>query len=131
LGLLLTFFCKPLADAFPCLLFDSRLFDSTGIRQGIGNRPDWLRVLTLSFATAFGLGIDFARADLTIEGPLSKITIGEKGKGAETEIAANIIRTGERGVLYFDPKSSQFGLVPWDSVKRIDWVRSPLIPPIK
>jgi hypothetical protein len=74
---------------------------------------------------AFGFGIDAARFELWIELPLNKITIGEKGKDAETDVTAQIIRSGERGVLYFDPKG-QFGLVPWDSIKRIDWARSPL-----
>jgi hypothetical protein len=82
---------------------------------------------TLSFATAFGFGVDIARYELWSQLPLNKITIGEKGKDAETEVAARIIRSGERGVLYYDPKLAQFGLVPWDSIKRIDWARSPLI----
>jgi hypothetical protein len=81
---------------------------------------------TLSFAAAFGFGIDIARYELWSERPLNKIIIGEKGKDAETEVAARIIRSGERGVLYFDPKLNQFGLVPWDSIKRIEWPRSPL-----
>jgi hypothetical protein len=75
---------------------------------------------------AFGFGIDIARYELSSELPLNKITIGEKGKDAETDLTARIIRSGERGVLYYDPKLGQFGLVPWDSIKRIDWARSPL-----
>ena len=83
--------------------------------------------LTVGFGMAFGLGIDLARKELSSELPLNKITIGEKGKDAETDVTARIIRSGERGVLYFDPELGQFGLVPWDSIKRIDWARSPLI----
>ena len=82
--------------------------------------------LTIGFGLAFGFGIDIARYELWSELPLNKITIGEKGKDAETEVAARIIRSGERGVLYYDPKLGQFGLVPWDSIKRIEWARSPL-----
>ncbi len=82
--------------------------------------------LTIGFGFAFGFGIDCARYELWSQLPLNKITIGEKGKDAETDVTARIIRSGERGVLYFDPKLGQFSLVPWDSIKRIDWARSPL-----
>jgi hypothetical protein len=66
--------------------------------------------LTIGFVMAFGFGIDIARFELWSELPLNKITIGEKGKDAETEVAARIIRSGERGVLYFDPKLERFSV---------------------
>lgn len=82
--------------------------------------------LMIGFGGAFGLGVDLARGELSSDRPLNKISIGEKGKAAETEIAVRILRTGERGILYFDRSVSQFGFVSWDSVKSIDWVRSPM-----
>ena len=51
----------------------------------------------------------------------SAIKIGEKGKEKELEINVRILRSGERGLLYFDPISRRFGLLPWDSIKQIDW----------
>jgi hypothetical protein len=78
-----------------------------------------ISALSLGFGVAFAIGIDFARKELTSELPLNKISIGEKGKAVET-VAARVLRTGERGVLYFDPKSAQFSLVPWEDIKRVD-----------
>ncbi len=77
------------------------------------------------FVLALGLGIDKAQALIISTRPLNIIKMGEKGKETETEIKVRILRAGERGVLYFDPATQSFGLLPWDYVKRIDWAISP------
>jgi hypothetical protein len=78
------------------------------------------------FIVAAGLGFNSARNQILSGLPLNKIKVGEKGKDTETEISVRIMRTGERGVLYFDPVAQTFGLLPWDHVKRVDWAISPL-----
>jgi hypothetical protein len=80
------------------------------------------------FVLAFGFGFESARTQMQSHRPLSAIRVGEKGKETETEIKVRILRTGERGVLYFDPVAQGFGFLLWDSVKRIDWATSPLFP---
>jgi len=118
-------FCDPFAALCDCWRFHICPLASPEL---IRNRTvGAIFGLTIGFGMAFGFGIDAARFELWIELPLNKITIGEKGKDAETDVTAQIIRSGERGVLYYDPKLGQFGLVPWDSIKRIAWARSPLI----
>jgi hypothetical protein len=85
--------------------------------------------LLLTFVLALAIGVETARVQITNTQTSSIIRAGEKGKEAETEIEikVRILRTGERGVLYFDPAARNFGLLPWVSVKRIDWVLSPLL----
>jgi len=85
--------------------------------------------LLSSFLITFALGIDTARNELRSERPLNKIEVGEKGKPSESVLNVRIIRSGERGILYYDPVKQAFALVPWDSVKRIDWSISPLLTP--
>jgi hypothetical protein len=80
------------------------------------------------FFLAFGIGVQNARSEIRSKRPLNTITIGEKGKAGASDIKVRIMRSGERGVLYFDPQTRRFGLVPWDSIKQIDWELSSLIP---
>jgi hypothetical protein len=85
-------------------------------------------VLVVFFA-ALAVGFDSARLQIRSPAPLNSIKVGEKGKDVETELNVRVVRTGERGVLYFDPVSQTFGFLPWDYVKRVDWAISPLLPP--
>jgi len=79
------------------------------------------------FLCAMFVGFETAREQIKSRLPLNVIKIGEKGKEADTEIKVRILRTGERGVLYYDPGTQTFGLVSWDIVKRIDWSISPVL----
>ena len=84
-----------------------------------------------ALATFFAaITIGYAEARIQILSPLSlsSVKLGEKGKDTETEMKVRIVRMGERGVLYFDPATQAFGLLPWDYVKRVDWAISPLLP---
>jgi hypothetical protein len=79
------------------------------------------------FFVALGMGTVSARQQILSSLPLNSIKIGERGKDTETEMKVRMLRTGERGVLYFDPVAQTFGLLPWDNVKRVDWAISPLL----
>jgi hypothetical protein len=79
-----------------------------------------------AFVLAYAFGVQSARSQIFSTRSLNIIKISEKGKDAEREIKARIMRTGERGVLYFDPATQSFSLMPWESVKRIDWAINPL-----
>jgi hypothetical protein len=39
----------------------------------------------------------------------------------EGEIKARIMRTGERGILYYRPEDRRFSVVPWVDVQRLGW----------
>jgi hypothetical protein len=83
-------------------------------------RPiDKWAMVVLGAAGVFGftmaLGFDVANSEVSTPKRLSAIRIGE----AEHQV--KVLRAGDRGVLYFDPAQKKFGLVPWDSVKKIDW----------
>jgi hypothetical protein len=77
-----------------------------------------------AFFAALGIGSESARIQIQSSLPLNSIKTGEKGKDIETEIKVRILRTGDRGVLYFDPATQTFGLLPWDYVRRVDWAIS-------
>jgi hypothetical protein len=76
------------------------------------------------FVVALLMGFESARLEIGSPRSLSSIKIGEKGKDAEAEIKVRILRSGERGILYYNPSTQAFGLVPWDVVKRVDWPMS-------
>jgi hypothetical protein len=81
------------------------------------------------FVVTFALGIDSARNELKSKRPLNKIELGEKDKLAPREVHVRILRTGERGVLCYDPATQQFSLLPWDNVRKIEWAISQLAEP--
>jgi hypothetical protein len=81
----------------------------------------------VTFFAAILIGYAEARLQIFSPRPLNSIKFGEKGKDTETEMKVRILRTGERGILYFDPATQTFGLLPWDYVKRVDWAISPLL----
>jgi hypothetical protein len=70
---------------------------------------------TAVFGFTMALGFDIANSEVNSAKSLSAIRFGEG------ELQIRVLRTGERGVLYFDPAQKKFGLAPWDSVKKIDW----------
>lgn len=84
--------------------------------------------ILMMFFAAIAIGGATARLQIRSSAPLNSIKFGEKGKDVETEMMVRVLRTGERGVLYFDPTTQGFGLLPWDYVKRVGWANSPLLP---
>ncbi|MCP3408815.1 hypothetical protein [Bradyrhizobium sp. CCGB01] len=69
----------------------------------------------LVIVSAFAMGHDNARAHL-LSGEITHTIQTEKELAA---MSVKIIRSGERGVLFYEPKTKQLGLVRWDAVKRL------------
>lgn len=90
------------------------------LRSAILGFVGLIGVFTLTFAA----GVDSARSEISSLRPLNKIIVIEKGQDIKLDLNVRIMRTGERGVLYFDPVAQQFALIPWESIKRIDWLIS-------
>jgi hypothetical protein len=82
-----------------------------------------IAMLFSMFIFTFAVGIDIAQNELESDRPLNVI---ETGRGY---FSVRILRTGDKGVLYFDPKKESFGLLRWDDVKSIDWSISQLLKP--
>ena len=67
----------------------------------------------LVMATAFAMGHDNARS-FVFDGP-AKHSIQ-----LEHEVlAVKLIRSGDRGVLYYEPKSSQLNFLRWEDIKKL------------
>jgi hypothetical protein len=83
--------------------------------------------ILLAFILAFGIGVESAQNEIVSSRPLSVIKVGEKGSSESSKMSVRVMRTGERGVLYFDPADRSFGLLPWEVIKRMDWGISPIL----
>jgi hypothetical protein len=77
------------------------------------------------FLVTLFIGFDSARNQIRNTSALTTISMGEKGKDTDKEIKVRVLRTGERGVLYYDPGKQAFGMLPWDTIKRLDWAITP------
>ena len=75
----------------------------------------WTGIITLVIAFLVGFGV--ARSDLINRG--TPVTL----KTTEGVFKANLIRSGDRGVLLYLLDSNTVSLVRWDSVKEISGVR--------
>ncbi len=90
----------------------------------------WIMIcvgILVAFALAYGIGVDSAQNEIESSRPLNVIRIGDKGATQFTEMRVRVLRTGERGVLYFDPADRSFGLLPWEFVRGMDWSISAII----
>jgi hypothetical protein len=67
-------------------------------------------VIVISFAAGFDMGMRYLR----FGPPRHSIQTD-----ASESLSVKIIRTGERGVLYFEPKSKEVGFIKWASIKKI------------
>jgi hypothetical protein len=77
----------------------------------------------VSFALLFSvsLGVDYTRDRLNSASPeLSSIQM------TDGVVSAVVIRSGERGLLYYDPSSKKIVFKKWELVKAIDWPRAPV-----
>jgi hypothetical protein len=86
--------------------------------------PKQLFVVAAGFAMAMAmaLGIDQTRALLNFPGAhTAHIVINDVGK----EVV--LLRTGERGLLLYEPDSRRFAFTKWDAVKGFDWPRQPIV----
>jgi hypothetical protein len=88
------------------------------------SRPLKLMVMVIGVALlALTTGIDTTRGQMRSE-PSSLATI----KYADGISKRVVLRSGDRGLLTFDPREQRFLLEKWDDIKSIDWPRSPLLP---
>jgi hypothetical protein len=74
-----------------------------------------------AMAMAMAIGIDQTRALLNLPGfHTVHIVINDVGK----EVV--LLRTGERGLLIYEPDPGRFAFTKWDAVKGFDWPRQPI-----
>jgi hypothetical protein len=66
-------------------------------------------VLTLSFVFGYRIAREY------LETPSAFVTV----KTLEGTVQAKLIRSGERGVLFFDPSTKTVFLIPWSEIKQI------------
>jgi hypothetical protein len=85
--------------------------------------PKQLFVAAVGFAmaTAMALGVDQTRGLLNLpEFHTVRIVVNDVAKEAV------LLRTGERGLLIYEPNSRRFAFTKWDAVKGVDWPRRPI-----
>jgi hypothetical protein len=91
-------------------------------------RPYWVpRFLAIGIGIsllllAFTLGVDSTR--VTLNETDAETTIIDTVDG---QLTAIVIRSGERGVLLYDRSRQRFAFRKWDSIKRAEWSRQPLL----
>jgi hypothetical protein len=101
-----------------------------GILWLINASRSWVMVclgVLFTFFLAFGIGAETAQHEIESKRPLNVLQIGEKGSSQSSQMRVRILRTGERGILFFDPAGRSLGLLPWDMIRRMDWEISPLL----
>jgi len=82
----------------------------------------FIGVAAFAMAMAMALGVDYTRAILNSPGPHTvRAVINDTSK----EVV--VLRTGERGLLIYEPDSRHFAFAKWDVVKRFDWPRQPIL----
>jgi hypothetical protein len=79
----------------------------------LANRTIYLVAGALVIICAFGMGHDFARS-YVLHGPTTHSIQLEN----ET-LSVKLIRSGDRGLLYYEPKSKQLSFLRWEAVKRL------------
>jgi hypothetical protein len=70
---------------------------------------------------AFALGVDSTRALLNNADIETIDTV-------DGQMTAVVVKSGERGVLLYDRSRGSFAFRKWDSIKRTEWLRKPLLP---
>jgi hypothetical protein len=66
---------------------------------------------------AWGTGFDFGHSVLREVNTSHSIQTGNQA------LAVNIIRSGDKGVLYYEPKEKQIGFLKWDQIQKISETR--------
>jgi hypothetical protein len=75
-----------------------------------------------AMATAMALGVDYTRLILNFPG---RHTVHAVINDISKEVV--VLRTGERGLLIYEPDSRHFAFSKWDAVKGFDWPRQPIL----
>lgn len=76
-------------------------------------------IAALLISTGVGVDTTRARINSTCCRSLIQTTDGDVS-------GVVVVRTGERGLLFFDPSKNRFVFKKWESVKQVDWPREPL-----
>jgi hypothetical protein len=81
-----------------------------------------LAATVLTFAIGFGSAVDYIHPSVAVKYlGLPSTTIETKDHGS---IDVRLIRSGDRGVLFFDEKSNKVTLLRWDEIKQISTVQA-------
>jgi hypothetical protein len=76
----------------------------------------------MAMAMAMAFGLDYTRDILNVPGRHSvRAVINDTNK----EVV--VLRTGQRGLLIYEPDSRRFAFAKWDAVKGFDWARQPIL----
>jgi hypothetical protein len=79
----------------------------------------WLLIASLGVAMAFGS--DSTHLVLNNDRNIVDVKVRQVAKRAV------LVRSGERGVLLFEPQTGRFSVEKWDVVEGLDWERAPLV----
>ena len=80
-------------------------------------RTIYLIAAVLVMVSAFALGHDNAGSYVRYAATNHSIQLDKELE--PSPVPVKIIRSGERGVLYYEPKSKQLNFVKWDAVKKL------------
>ncbi|MEA2818517.1 MAG: hypothetical protein QOJ86_521 [Bradyrhizobium sp.] len=78
----------------------------------------WL--LIFSFGVAMAFGADYSRLVLNNDRNIVDVKVRQETKKAV------LVRSGERGVLLFEPLTGKFSVEKWDAIQGLNWERTPL-----
>jgi hypothetical protein len=76
-------------------------------------------IASFALILAIELGVDTTRTTLNDLNPTPAATVEFNDKFAKLIV----LRSGEKGVLFYDPKLGTFSFEKWDEIKKIDWPR--------
>jgi hypothetical protein len=90
--------------------------------------PSAIGVAAISFLIwlSVAMGLDATRFNLKVGSalPIYRLTAIQ---AVETTYHGVVLRTGERGVLFFDAQSALFRFEKWEAIKAINWPRRRLV----
>jgi hypothetical protein len=82
----------------------------------------FIGVAAFAMAMAMALGVDYTRTILNFPG---RHTVHAVINDISKEVV--VLRTGERGLLIYEPDSRHFAFEKWNTVKGFDWARQPIL----
>jgi hypothetical protein len=84
-------------------------------------RQLFIGAAAFGMAMAMALGADYTRGILNFPG---RHTVHAVINDISKEVV--VLRTGERGLLIYEPVSRHFAFAKWNAVKEFDWARQPI-----
>ena len=77
-------------------------------------------VAIFGFGTAMAFGSDYSRMTLNNERNVVEVKIRQVSKKVV------MVRSGDRGVLFYEPETGRFSVDKWDVIENLNWERAPL-----